>query len=202
MRFSRASLLIALVLTQGTLSSRAAAQTEEATRLVGAMLGDTPLAKDLEALTDRIGGRPTGSPANLRSVEWALERFRAAGVEARREPFRMPGLWLERSASASVRGDGVGFSPRVAALPFSTGTPAAGVTAPLVEAGKGSEEEFGTLGSRAKGAFVLIETAELEDLEGLFHEYTEGRNIEERAIAAGARGLVYMSSRPNNLLAR
>jgi hypothetical protein len=70
-------------------------------------------------------------------VEWALERFKAAGVEARREPFRRPVLWLERSASATVRGTGVSFAPRVVALPFSTGTPAGGLTAPLADAGRG-----------------------------------------------------------------
>ncbi len=178
------------------------AQSEDATRLVGAMLGDTPVARDLQDLTDRIGGRATGSPANLRAVDWALERFRSAGVEARKEPFRMPGLWLERSASATVRGEGVSFAPRVAALPFSTGTPAAGLTAPLVDAGKGGEEDFRALGGTARGAFALIETGELVDLAGLFQEYTENGKIEDRAIAAGAAGVVYMSSRPANQLAR
>jgi hypothetical protein len=166
------------------------------------MLGDTPVAGDLQDLADRIGGRATGSPANLRAVEWALERFRSAGVEVRKEPFRMPGLWLERSASATVRGQGVSFTARVAALPFSAGTPGAGLTAPLVDAGKGGEDDFRRLGAAARGAFVLVETAELEDLDGLFLEYTESGKIESRAIAAGAAGVVYMSSRPSNLLAR
>ena len=34
----------------------------------------------------------------------------------------MPGLWLERSARATVKGSGVSFGARVAALPFSTAT--------------------------------------------------------------------------------
>ena len=67
----------------------AGAQTGDAERLVGAMLSGTPVVQDLQDLTDRIGGRPTGSPANQRAVEWALERFRSAGIEARREPFRV-----------------------------------------------------------------------------------------------------------------
>jgi carboxypeptidase Q len=194
---------LALGLLAGQAPVRAAgAQSEDAARLVSAMLGDTPVVDDLRHLTDRIGGRATGSPANLRAVAWALERFRSAGVTVRREPFRMPGLWLERSASATVRGDGVSFAPRVAALPFSIPTPAGGVTAPLVDAGRGSEADFRTLGSGARGAFVLIETDELRDLEGLFREYTEAGRIETRAIDAGAAGVVYMSSRPGNGLAR
>ena len=70
------------------------AQSDAASRLVGALQGDTPLVSDLRTLTDQIGGRATGSPANLRAVEWAVQRFRDAGVEVRKEPFRMPGLWL------------------------------------------------------------------------------------------------------------
>ncbi|CAN5894545.1 M28 family metallopeptidase [soil metagenome] len=181
--------------------SPAAAQSDDASRLVAALLGDTPMTRDLQTLTDEIGGRPTGSPANLRAFDWALERFREAGVEARKEPFRMPGLWLERSAKATVKGKGVAFSPGIASLPFSAGTPA-GLTAGLVDAGRGAEADFSALGTRAKGAFVLIETEELTDLEGLFREYTEAGHVERRAIAAGAAGLVYMSSRPGNTLAR
>jgi carboxypeptidase Q len=171
-------------------------------RLVAALLGDTPLVRDLETLTDEIGGRATGSPANLRAADWAVGRFRDAGVTVRKEAFTMPGLWLERSASATVRGDGVEFRPRIAALPFSTGTAAAGVTLPLVDAGSGADSDFTRLGAAARGAFVLIETEELRDIDGLFREYNEAVGIERRAFTAGAGGLVYMSSRPNDLLAR
>jgi hypothetical protein len=171
-------------------------------QLIAALLGDTPLVKDLETLTDEIGGRATGSQANLRASEWALGRFREAGVAARREPFTMPGLWLERSATATVRGEGIEFRPRIAALPFSTATGPAGVTLPLVDAGRGADSDFTRLGGAARGAFVLIETDELTDIDGLFREYNEAVGIERRAFQAGAGGLVYMSSRPNDLLAR
>jgi hypothetical protein len=179
-----------------------AAQDDAAQRLVGAMLGKTPLEDDLETLTDRIGGRATGSAANLRAADWALGRFKEAGVEARKEAFRMPVLWLERSATATVSGEGVRFSPRVAALPFSTATPKAGLSAPLVDAGTGRAEDFAAIGPRARGAFVLVETEELTDIDGLFREYNQAAAIEGRAVAAGVAGLVYMSSRPNDLLAR
>jgi carboxypeptidase Q len=178
------------------------AQADGATRLAGALLGDTPMERDLRTLTDEIGGRPTGSPANLRAFDWALERFREAGIDAKKEPFLMPGLWLERSARATVKGQGVSFPARVAALPFSTGTSESGLSRPLVDGGKGTEADFKALRDWAKGAFVLIETDELKDLEGLFREYTEGAKIERRAVAAGVAGLVYQSSRPHNALAR
>jgi hypothetical protein len=191
-----------LALTAGLAPRPADAQDVSAARLVAALLGDTPLVHDLETLTDEIGGRATGSPANLRAVDWAQGRFREAGVAVRREPFTMPGLWLERSAAATVSGEGIQFRPRIAALPFSTGTAAAGVTLPLVDAGRGADSDFARLGAAARGAFVLIETDELRDIDGLFREYHETVRIERRAFAAGASGLVYMSSRPNDLLAR
>ncbi len=175
---------------------------DAATRLVAAVLGDTPMVEDLRFLTDEIGGRPTGSEANLRSVEWALERFREAGVEARKEAFMMPALWLERSASATVSGDGIRFSPRIAAMPYSIATPAEGLTAPLLDGGRGTDAEFERLGEAARDAFVLIETVELVDVPGLFAEYIEGVAIEKRAFAAGVAGVVYMGSRSRDVLYR
>jgi carboxypeptidase Q len=183
-------------------ATHAPAGAPETARLVATFLGDTPLMGDLQSLTDEIGGRATGSPANLRSVEWALARFREAGVDARKEPFQMPALWLERSARATVRGGNLSYTPRVAAMPYSTGTAAGGLTAPLLSVGQGSEKDFQALGSKARGAFLLVATEELKDIEGLFREYAEAFNIEQRAFAAGAAGVVYMGSRPNNLLYR
>ncbi len=133
-----ASCIVIAILSALTALEPAGA-ADEAARLVAAMLGQTPLVDDLRQLTDTIGGRPTGSEANERAVEWALANFAAAGVEVRAEPFEMPQRWLEVSASALVEGDGIRFTPRVAARPFSTATPAGGVSAPLVDAGSGSE---------------------------------------------------------------
>lgn len=198
----RACLVPVLLLIACLAAGPVRAQDTAANRLVAALLEDTPLGQDLQTLADEIGGRATGSPANLRAVEWAIGRFKAAGVTVRREPFTMPGLWLERSASATVRGEGVEFRPRIAALPFSTGTGAAGISLPLADAGAGAEADFQRLGAGARGAFVLVETEELRDIDGLFREYNEDVGIERRAFAAGAAGLVYMSSRPNDLLAR
>lgn len=177
------------------------AQESDVSRLVAAMLGDTPLVSDLQQLSDEIGGRATGSEANLKSVEWALAKFKEAGVEARKEGFMMPALWLEKSASAKISG-GVNFSPRVACMPFSTGTPASGITAPLVDGGFGKEEDFLSLGETARGAFVLIETHELLDLDGLFKEYADATLIEQRAFAANVAGVIYTGSRSRNVLYR
>ncbi len=196
----------------GILSTALFAQETDAHRLVGAMLGDSPLEEDLQELADQIGGRATGSEANLKSVEWALAKFKTAGIDARKEGFMMPALWLERSASARVEGE-ANYDVRVACMPFSTAvppmpglsaatTPQAAVTAALVDGGFGAEDDFIRLGEKARGAFALIETHELIDLDGLFKEYADAVGIEQRAFAAGVSGVVYMGSRSRNVLYR
>src|SRR3954453_494724 len=112
-------ILTAILLYSTVVLRPAAAEDTARARLIAALLGPTPLADDLEALTDRIGGRPTGSEANRRAVDWAIARLSEAGVSARRERFAVGDQWLERSARAEIRGEGIAFVPRIAAMPFS-----------------------------------------------------------------------------------
>lgn len=199
---SRARCILILTLVGIPAGSFAQSSDPQLDRLVSALLGATPLEADLHSLTDRIGGRATGSQQNLRSVDWALERFRDAGVTARKESFQMPSRWLERSASATVNGPDFSFSPRIAAMPFSAATSADGKTAPLVDGGRGSADDFAKLGAKARNAFVLIEQDELKDVDGLFAEYNLTAEIEPRAFDAGVAGLVYIGSRASAILYR
>ena len=113
----------------------------------------------------------------------------------------MPGLWLGKSVSGVVSGD-AGFPVRMAAMPFSVGTGDEAAEAPLLDGGRGTDEDFARLGETAAGAFVLIETELLADVPGLFAEYIEAAAIEKRSLAAGVRGLIYMGSRPEDVLYR
>ena len=183
------------------LGSTASAQ-DDVDRLVAAMLGDTPIISDLQSLTDEVGGRVTGSAANEEAIEWALGRFRMAEVTATKESFEMPFQWQERGVSASISGE-FNFSPDVVAKPFSAG--AESLAGPLVDGGMGTAADFERLGAAAEGAWILIETAVLDDvvgLAGLFAEYGGAAATEALAADAGAGGLVFMSSRTNNLLYR
>ena len=194
-------LSIILILLVSIIPFVSSAQGDDASRLVAAMLSETPLTSDLESLTDEIGGRATGSQENMRAVDWGLQRFRDAGVDTKKESFRMPVLWLEKSSSARISGDAT-MNPRIVAMPYSVSTPPDGKTAPLVFGGKGTADDFKRLGSGAKGAFILIETEVLLDLDGLFREYNEDVGIEQRAFDAGVAGVVYMGTRPHGLLYR
>jgi hypothetical protein len=180
---------------------RAGAQHSDVDRLTGALLGETPMIADLRELTDEIGGRPTGSHANLESVEWAVRKFRDAGVAVRKEGFSMPRLWLEKSCTATITGD-VSFDVLVATMPFSAATPEDGTRTRLVDGGRGTDDDFARLGDAARGSFLLVATDELLDIAGLFREYNDAAAIEARAFAAGVAGVVYMSSRPDGILYR
>jgi len=75
----------------------------------------------------------------------------------------------------------------------------------LVDAGTGTADEIAGLGDAAKGAWILVETAVLDDdigLNGLFGEYSGAAATEALAHDIGAAGIVFMSSRPKNLLYR
>ncbi len=191
--------IIFILVISLAVTTQAVPENSEADRLVAAMLQETPVITDLQQLCDEIGGRPTGSKANLEAVEWAMKKFKDAGVTAKKEKFTMPKFWLERSSKAKISGD-VSYTPGVIAMPFSTPTPKTGLKAPLIEVGHGTETDFKRVGPKAKGAFILVETEELRDIEGLLREYADGAAIEKRAFAAGVAGVVYMSSRPRCLL--
>lgn len=193
------------VLTAVALASCATAHAEnDVETLVAAMLGDTPVIDDLRELTDTIGGRLTGSPANEAAVEWAVRTLRGAGVSADAEPFEAPMRWQEVRTTATVLGD-VGFEPGVVAKPFSTGTPDGGLEASLADGGTGTAGDFARLGAAAAGTWLLVETPVLDDrvgLAGLFAAYRDAAAVEARAFEADVAGVVFMSSRRNNLLYR
>src|ERR1700760_2420812 len=80
--------------------------------LIAKLLGPTPILDDLRELTDSIGGRPTGSPAMDKAIDWAMTRLKAAGVDAvRAETYVAPRNWLPRIETAEIT------SPRYDAQP-------------------------------------------------------------------------------------
>jgi hypothetical protein len=55
-------------------------QAQDIAILTSSLLGETPLEEDLLELCDGIGGRETGSDANMAAVDWSLRKFEEAGV--------------------------------------------------------------------------------------------------------------------------
>ena len=178
-----------------------AAPPDDAQRLAGRAVGPTPLLADTRELCDTIGGRPVGSPANARAVTWAAAKFKAAGADAvRTEPFPVPYLWLPGTAELSIVSPGSG-SLRVVACPSAPST-AGALTAKVVDAGEGADEDFARLGAKAKGAIALVRSKEMKSVDDLFGEYMRNGVIFAAAKKAGAAAVLLQSTRPRGLLYR
>ncbi len=138
-----------LAVTQTTERYRAAAD-----RLIDAALADSAAWHRIAELTDTFGHRLSGSPALERSIDWTLDRMRADGLEAvRGEPVMVP-HWVRGAESAEM------ITPRVKKLSMlglggSIGTPAGGITAPVLVVS--SSEELQARAAEARGKIVLFD---------------------------------------------
>jgi carboxypeptidase Q len=177
-----------------------AADNDAPRRLAARALGDTPIFSDLRDLCDGIGGRPTGSPAAQRAIDWGTRKFREAGLTVAVEPFKIPNLWLPRLAEASAISPEQ-FPIRLAASPFTASTPGP-VEARVMDAGEGSDADFARLGSRAKGAIVLVHSKEMKTFDDLFAEYIRNSSLIAAATKAQVAALLLQSTRPRGLLYR
>ena len=195
-------LMLLLVFSAMTVGAHETADQGEIQRLIGALVGETPQAEDLRYLADEIGGRTTGSEPNLRAVEWSLQRFRDAGVSARKEAFTVPKQWIERSTTVDIIGDGIKFSPQAAAKQYSPVTGSDGITAPLVHVGMGTAADFLAAGDTIKDAWILVDTDQVVDLNGLFGEYGQAIMVEPLAVKYGVQGIIYQSPRAEDILHR
>ena len=172
-------------------------------------LAPTPIVEDLRQLTDTIGGRPTGSAALEHAVDWAVAKFREAGLEnVHAEPYAAPRTWLAGAATARVVSPRPAWATpgsdrlRIAAMPFSTATAAEGLEAEVVDVGVGDAQAFAAAGDKVAGRLVLIQTAPMHGIEDLFREYMETPGRLARAREARAAGVLWMSTRPGRLLYR
>jgi hypothetical protein len=177
-----------------------AADQDTPRRLAARALGNTPMFDDLGELCDRIGGRPTGSPASTRAIQWAERRFREAGLSVTTESFTIPNLWLPGTAEASVVVPEQ-FAIRLVASP-STASTRGVLEARLVDAGEGSATDWTKAGTTTKSAIVLIHSKEMKTLDDLFAEYLRNGPLVEAATKAGAAGVLLESTRPRGLLYR
>jgi Iap family predicted aminopeptidase len=180
----------------------AGAPHDPAARLAEMMLAATPVEEDLRHLCDRIGGRPTGSRACDRSVDWFLEKFRQAGADlAWTEPFPVPHRWEgDRTAARVVTPEDAPLD--AVAMPYSATTPKGGLERDVVFIGAGSAEEFERAGARLRGALLLLDSKVLVTFEDLFGDYLRMPAIMQRAEAAGAAGILVVGARDRHLLYR
>ncbi len=163
-----------------------------------ALLKDTPIDDDLKELCDVIGGRVTGSDANEASVQWALQKFKEAGLSTTLDPFQMPSLWLPKSTQLTFDK----FPNFKAQVVSKYHSPVGNYKADLVSVGMGTPDEFAAHAGKLEGKFILVEMDLCLDIGGLFAEYAAATVVENEARKAGVKGIIFMSSRPKKLLYR
>jgi hypothetical protein len=157
------------------------------------------MEEDLRFLTDEIGGRPTGSAAYEAALKWGEDAFRRAGVDVvRLEDYEAPSRWEEISAKASVAAP-VRFPLRVVSFAMA---PSVSITAPLVDAGNGRKIDFEKVGGKIKGAIALVRSEPMLSFEDLFEEYLAGPEMMKAARDGGAGAILFISTRPRDLLYR
>jgi Zn-dependent M28 family amino/carboxypeptidase len=193
MRFKLLTLVAAALLLQ------AGDDTQQ--RLTGAIFADTAILQNLHELCDGIGGRPTGSAACNRAIEWGAAKFKTAGADSVvTESFAVPKTWEPQAAEAECIAP-EHFPLRIAATPHSLSTTGT-IEAPIVDAGEGSPEAFAKLGASAKGAIALVASKEMKSLDDLFADYFRSPAMVDAARKAGVAALLVQSSHPHGLLYR
>jgi carboxypeptidase Q len=185
-------ILVLLLLSVGT--GAASAQSTGSSAIIGRALTSSPLADDLRRLTDEIGGRVSGTPAMARAIDWALSAFREAGIAAYTESYTMPLTWSEGVTRLEIL-NGPKFAVALVAEGWSAPTPAEGIEAELLYIANGTEADFARVGKDAHGAILLVDAPVIQTWDDLDNEYDRALPIKQRAVAAGARAVLWTSGR-------
>src|SRR5215204_7347458 len=119
-----------------------------------AAIPDSAAWNRIAELTDTFGPRVSGSAALERAIDWTLARMRADGLENVRGERVMVRNWVRGAESAEL------IAPRRKSLAMlglggSVGTPAGGITAPVLVVS--SFEDLVARGAAAKGKIVLFD---------------------------------------------
>ncbi|HEY3171959.1 MAG TPA: M28 family peptidase, partial [Thermoanaerobaculia bacterium] len=159
------------------------------------------MEEDLRILCDEIGGRTTGSHAYEAALEWGREAFRRAAVDSvELESYEAPAKWEGVRAVASLVSP-VTFPLRVVSFGNAPSTSGA-LTAALVDAGDGHKADFDKLGGKARGAIALVRSKPMLSFDDLFAEYLAGPEMLKAAEGSGAAAVLFISTRPRDLLYR
>jgi carboxypeptidase Q len=128
---------------------------------LAASIYNGPSMTTLGELADGIGGRLTGSPAYVRSTEWAAAKFRSYGItNARLEPFTIAAGWQRGTASGSI----LAPLPRplnLASVGWAPSTPAGGVRGAVVLVTDVEPEALRSRKDELRGKIVFLDTSKV-----------------------------------------
>ncbi|MBZ5612486.1 MAG: M28 family peptidase [Acidobacteriia bacterium] len=128
---------------------------------LAASIYNGPSMTTLGDLADGIGGRLTGSPAYVRSTEWAAAKFRSYGIEnVRLEPFTIPAGWQRGTASGAMLAP-LSRPLYVASLGWAPSTPPGGVRGPVVIVADLSRDALKSREAELHGKIVFLDTSKI-----------------------------------------
>ncbi len=130
----------------------------------------------LRDLCDDFGGRLTGSPNNRAALERTVERLKALGVDAKLEPFRMPG-WVRGRDEVEMLAP-VHRTLRAASLSYTQPHPR--FEAEVVNIGDGREEDIAPLDAKGKVGLLAPNTT------------VPRGQYEAAAVKHGMRGILFI----------
>lgn len=157
MTVHRAAVALPFLLLTGIVAADTppAAPPTEAERILARGMEERKAITYLESLINAAPNRLSGSPGAAAAVAWGKRTMEALGLETRLEPVSVP-AWERGKAEAQILSGGRGIPAvpmAVAALGNSVGTPADGITAPVIEVR--SFEELDALGEKVRGKIVF-----------------------------------------------
>ncbi len=128
---------------------------------LAASIYNGPSMATLGELADGIGGRLTGSPAYVRSTEWAAAKFRSFGItNVRLEPFTIPAGWQRGTASGSI----LAPLPRplnLASVGWAPSTPPGGVQGAVVLVADVEPDALKSRKEELRGKIVFLDTSKI-----------------------------------------
>jgi carboxypeptidase Q len=182
----------------GQVVSASAPKTEkqdDLPRIVGYSMMSGGASRFLEALSDNIGGRITGTPESKATADLILHTLKDAGFDdAHFEEYTINPGWQHGPASGTV------ISPvkrdlYVASYGWAPGT-SGPIEVPVADIGA-SGDGHSPLPDRVRGAAVLVDLGS----NGLSTNYVATRHLLARQLAsAGAAAMFIVSDKPDRML--
>ena len=174
--------------SDGELSGWSPSELREITR---GSLEESHVTRNADVLFDEIGARMSALPSGQEAENFAVDRFRAYGLEdVRRETFDLL-AWDRGDARLEVRASGEDALEGTELSFLSLGHVGSfAVEGPLVDAGHGTAEEIEALGDEVDGAIVLTDVGQPEGYGRGVHR-TEKITL---ATEAGARGFIQVNT--------
>ena len=159
------------------------------------------LDADLRTLCDEIGPRMSGTPGMRRALDWARTTFIEAGLaKTALEPVAMPFRWEEGETRLEVITPH-SFHVRVAAAAKSPSVRES-IEANLLDGGAGRPGMISDAGNRFRGAVLLVELDQVSSFDDLAQEQRDAMIAIREAAEVGARAVLFVSTRPDQLLYR